>query len=308
MRGRPPPSWRPMDARGQVRAPTLLLPALTYVSPWALQCDLPLLPAPTPTLSRVFSPTCVTRCVPGAGRRDLSLPSPQGPCCTPDPHGPNSSPGAGGDGKAPRGDPAFLLGFLLPGRDTTLQEGFLPSCPPLSSVFFPFLQHFSLSEGEGVSGFWVLNTLCFTDDVFPSGNCCVDPLPSAWEQPKGSRSSGWDLPPPGWGLSLQLKGRGAVPALSQRLRDPLRMSLLGQRLCSRPPQDLLLQGFARPSCSPAAVLGSGRLMETFIPSGSSPSPGCLSRNASCSPHACSSSTLLIFSFCIPAWDCPRMGT
>lgn len=45
-----------------------------------------------------------------------------------------------------------------------------------------------------------------------------------------------------------------------------------------------------PSCSPAAVLGSGRLMETFIPSSSSPSPGCLSRNASCSPHARSSST------------------
>lgn len=297
-----------MDARGQVRAPTLLPPALTYVSPWALQCDLPLLPAPTPPLARVFSPTCVTRHAPGAGRRDLSLPSAQGPCCTPDPHAPNSSPGAGGDGKAPHGDPAFLPGFLLPGRDTALQEGFLPSCPPLSSVFFPFPQHFSLSEGEGVSGFWLLNTLCFADDVFPSGNCCVAPLPGAWGQPKGSRSSGWDLPPPGWGLSLQLQGRGAVPALSQRLRDPLWMSLLGQHLCSRPPQDLLLQGFAEPSCSPAAVLGSGRLMETFIPSGSSPSPGCLSRNASCSPHACSSSTLLIFSFCIPAWDCPRMGT
>lgn len=40
-----------------------------------------------------------------------------------------------------------------------------------------------------------------------------------------------------------------------------------------------------PGCSSAAVLGSGRLMETFIPRGSSPSPGCLSRNASRSPPA-----------------------
>lgn len=45
------------------------------------------------------------------------------------------------------------------------------------------------------------------------------------------------------------------------------MSLLGQSLCfcSQPPQGLLLQGFGEPSCSPAAVLGSDRLMETFIP-------------------------------------------
>lgn len=67
------------------------------------------------------------------------------------------------------------------------------------------------------------------------------------------------------------------------------MSLLSRCLCTRPPQGLLLQGFGDPSCSPAAVLGSGRLMETFIPSSSSPSPGCPSRNASCPPHGCSSS-------------------
>lgn len=199
-----------MDARGQVRAPTLLLPALTYVSPWALQCDLPLLPAPTPTLARVFSPTCVTRCVPGAGRRDLPLPSPQGHCCTPDPHGPNSLPGAGGDGKAPHGDPAFLLGFLLPGRDTALQEGFFPSCPPLSSGFFPFSQHFSLSEGEGVSGFWVLNTLCFADDVFPS--TVPVPVPQCLGTTQGEQEL-WVGPSPSrLGALPSTQGEGSSPS------------------------------------------------------------------------------------------------
>ena len=91
------------------------------------------------------------------------------------------------------------------------------------------------------------------------------------------------------GVSHQLPGREAGPALSQGPQDLLWMFLLGRYLCSRPPQALLLQGFGEPSCSPAAVLGSGRLMETFIPISSSPSPGCLPRNASCSPHACSSS-------------------
>ena len=180
-------------------------------------------------------------------------------------------------------------GFSCLAETWLSRKGF--SLPALFSIqfFSPLPWHFSLSEGEGVSGSWVLNMLCFADDVFPSGNCCVAPLPSAWGQPKGSRSSGWDLPPLGWGSPTSSWGRGAVPALSQRPQDPLRMSLLSRCLCSQPPQDLLLQGFGEPSCSPAAVLGSGRLMETFIPSVSSPSLGCLSRNASCSPHACSSS-------------------
>lgn len=118
-----------------------------------------------------------------------------------------------------------------------------------------------------MSGFWVLNTLCFAADVFPSRNCWVAPLPSARGQPQGSHSSGWDLPPAGWGLSHQLPGEGSRPSPLPGASGALQKSLLGQSLCfcSQSPQGLLLQGFGEPSCSPAAVLGSGRLMETFIP-------------------------------------------
>lgn len=106
------------------------------------------------------------------------------------------------------------------------------------------------------------------------------------DNPRGAGALDGTFPLRAGGSPTSSRGREAVPAP----QDPLWMSLLGRCLCSRPRQDLLLQGFGEPNCSPAAVLGSGRLMETFTPSGSSPSWSCLSTNASCSPHACSSST------------------
>lgn len=65
--------------------------------------------------------------------------------------------------------------------------------------FFLFLDIFP-SKGKGVSDFCMLNMLCFADNVFPSRNRCVVPLLGAWGQSKGSRSSGWNPPSPGWGL------------------------------------------------------------------------------------------------------------
>lgn len=299
--GTPHTHQRPTDARGQLRAPAPLPPALSYVSPWVLWCDLPALPAPTPMLTRVFSPTHVTLHAPVAGRRDLCLPPPGDPAAPLTP-----CPEPLSQGKAPGRDPASLPRFLQLGRDAALQEGFLPPCPPLYSFFFPFPQHFSLSEGEGVSGFWVLNTLCFAD-VFPSGNCCVAPLPAAWGQPKGSRSSGWDLPLWAEGSPTR-SGVGTSPSpLPGASGSPSGVSLQPMSLFPATPRFAPAGRWRAKllSCCHAGVWPpDGDLHPQWLLSITQlPLQKCLLL----SPHLLQL-CLQISSFCIPAWDCPRMGT
>lgn len=106
------------------------------------------------------------------------------------------------------------------------------------------------------------------------------------------------------GSPTSSRGRGPVSALSQGPQDPLPMSLPGRCLCSRPPQDLLLQGFGAKllSCCRAQVwppdgdLHPQRLLSiTGLP---------LQKCLLLSP--CPLQLYLqIFRFCIPAWDCPR---
>lgn len=66
-------------------------------------------------------------------------------------------------------------------------------------------------------------------------------------------------------------------------------------------------GLWEPCCSPPAVLGSGHLMETFIPSAPL-------HHWAASPkmhpalHTLLQLCLQSFSFCIPARGCPRVGT
>lgn len=66
-------------------------------------------------------------------------------------------------------------------------------------------------------------------------------------------------------------------------------------------------GLWEPCCSPPAVLGSGHLMETFIPSAPL-------HHWAASPkmhpalHTPLQLCLQSFSFCIPARGCPRVGT
>lgn len=130
-----------------------------------------------------------------------------------------------------------------------------------------------------MSGSWVLNTLCSAGDALPKREPLCGSAPGCLENTKGSRAPDGIVP-------LGLGALPPAPSGGQQFQ-PLPRS---PRICfgCLPLADASVPGQPKMcSCraleSQAAVLGSGRLMETFIPISSSPSLGCLSRDAACSP-------------------------
>lgn len=127
---------------------------------------------------------------------------------------------------------AGFVGFVQPGTDRALQEGFLPCRPPLCffvCLFFtPFYQHFSLFEGEEELGFSVPSMFSVATEILPPGTRRA-PSPVPGHSARLSHGFRWDIPAPGWEPARGSLGPGDGQNPSPVPQTPL----LGRHLLSQ---------------------------------------------------------------------------